>query len=375
MVYHIVKLEAQNVLRLKAISLEPDGSATIIGGNNGEGKTSTLRCIEMCLSGAGSLPPKPIHGDESKGTIKLKLRKEIEDELDIVRTFTAKGSQLKITRKGGDKVGSPQKLLDTLVGNLSFDPLSFAAGSTPEDERRRARIVSELAGLDFTFLNDKRKKYYDRRTQVGRDLDTANTKLKDALHHMDAPEKAISVSELMEELSKAQEVGQANNKLREEVLIRSNEVAGFDQQIKTVGDQLKELKAKMDTLTAARGRAAVKEIEAKAAAEGVEEIDIQPIKDKIAGAEAINDKVRENETYQTLKAESDEFQASWDKLTGIIDATDKQKETELKEAAMPVKGLGLDDTGVTFNGIPFEQCSDAEKLRISMALWMFGRQL
>ena len=36
----IVKLEAQNVKRLKAVEITPQGNTVVIGGRNGQGKTS-----------------------------------------------------------------------------------------------------------------------------------------------------------------------------------------------------------------------------------------------------------------------------------------------------------------------------------------------
>ena len=37
-------------------------------------------------------------------------------------------------------------------------------------------------------------------------------------------------------------------------------------------------------------------------------------------------------------------------------------------AAFPVVGLGFNDNGVTFNGVPFSQASSAEQLRVSVAM-------
>ena len=42
----------------------------------------------------------------------------------------------------------------------------------------------------------------------------------------------------------------------------------------------------------------------------------------------------------------------------------------LAAATMPVDGLGFDDHGVTFNGVPFGQASAAEQIRVSLAMAM-----
>lgn len=42
----------------------------------------------------------------------------------------------------------------------------------------------------------------------------------------------------------------------------------------------------------------------------------------------------------------------------------------LEKAAMPVPGLGFDDDGVTYGGVPLDQASGAEQLRVSLAIAM-----
>ncbi|MGN8821735.1 hypothetical protein ACTNC1_12740, partial [Atopobiaceae bacterium HCP3S3_A4] len=39
-------------------------------------------------------------------------------------------------------------------------------------------------------------------------------------------------------------------------------------------------------------------------------------------------------------------------------------------ATFPVEGLGFDETGVTFKGVPFSQASSAEQIRVSLAMAM-----
>jgi hypothetical protein len=47
---------------------------------------------------------------------------------------------------------------------------------------------------------------------------------------------------------------------------------------------------------------------------------------------------------------------------------DAGKTEKLAAAKFPVDGLSFDETGVTFGGLPFEQASSAEQLRISVAI-------
>ena len=53
----ITSLEAENVKRIKAVQIEPASTGlTVIGGNNGQGKTSVLDAIAWAL-GRGEVPP------------------------------------------------------------------------------------------------------------------------------------------------------------------------------------------------------------------------------------------------------------------------------------------------------------------------------
>jgi hypothetical protein len=46
------------------------------------------------------------------------------------------------------------------------------------------------------------------------------------------------------------------------------------------------------------------------------------------------------------------------------------KAEALRIVKLPLEGLGFDDEGVTYNGVPFKQSSGAEQLRVSVAMAM-----
>ena len=56
----ISSLEVENVKRVKAVKLEPSANGlTVIGGNNGQGKTSVLDAIAWALGGDRFAPSSP----------------------------------------------------------------------------------------------------------------------------------------------------------------------------------------------------------------------------------------------------------------------------------------------------------------------------
>lgn len=48
----IITLKAENVKRLKAVEIQPDGDVVVIAGRNAQGKSSVLDAIWLALAGA-----------------------------------------------------------------------------------------------------------------------------------------------------------------------------------------------------------------------------------------------------------------------------------------------------------------------------------
>jgi ABC-type histidine transport system ATPase subunit len=65
-----------------------------------------------------------------------------------------------------------------------------------------------------------------------------------------------------------------------------------------------------------------------------------------------------------------EAQKIYDDFTKEITRIMEDKEDSLAKAKMPIKGLGISDTGVTYNDIPFGQLSSSEQLKVSLAIAM-----
>ena len=130
----IIELQAENVKRLKAVDITPDGTLQIIGGKNAQGKSSVLDAIWLALGGGKATKETvlPIREGESKASVTLDL-----GDLVVARSWTLKGTTLKVTAKDGATYRSPQKMLDELVGRLSFDPLAFTRLSAREQRTRR----------------------------------------------------------------------------------------------------------------------------------------------------------------------------------------------------------------------------------------------
>ena len=81
----IITLKAENIKKLKAVEITPEGNVVIISGRNEQGKTSVLDCIWLALAGADASKgmPKPIRTGEKKANTTLDL-----GDLVVTRTWT-----------------------------------------------------------------------------------------------------------------------------------------------------------------------------------------------------------------------------------------------------------------------------------------------
>lgn len=341
----IIEMRAENIKRLSAVEIRPDGNMVVIGGKNGAGKSSVLDAIMYALGGTRAVCDVPVHQGERKAKVELDL-----GDLAVVRTFTAKGGGT-LTVKNKDGVQkSPQAILDRLVGRLSFDPLAFAK-MRPADQRD---ALKGLVGLDFSSEDAERKRLYEERTQVNREVKSLEAQLEAAPRHPQVPGEEVKVSELSAELDRRRE----NNRSIEE---KRDKVQRATSAIERIDAEIRRLTAQKEELTGTRKR-----IEAEL--EGMEEQDQGEIIQQIQNAEETNAKVRANRRRQELSEELEKKDAEAENLTEQIEGIDKAKARAMAEAKFPVEGLAFDTDGVLLNGLPFSQASQAEQLRVSVAM-------
>lgn len=361
----IVSLTTENVKRLKAVTITPKGDVVVIGGRNGQGKTSVLDSIAMALGGKDLICAKPVRDGAEKAKTILDL-----GELVVTRTYTAAGgSNLTVASKDGAKYPSPQSILDRLNSRLTFDPLEFSR----MDSKAQAATLRTLAGVDVGPLDAKYAKLFAERTDVNRDEKAVASRLAALPHHPDA--KPVSVTDLAQELRRMEQANNAIAAERQKVAVAENEVTRLEdarirahQRVKDLQQQLAEAESAYNAYTKTQIQQA-KELEAqREVVNAMREVDTTPIYQQMQRAEECNRKVRENEQHKELENRRAELVAQAERLTKELEEVSAEKQSKLASAKLPVPGLAYDADGVTLNGIPFEQASAAEQLRVSVAM-------
>jgi DNA repair exonuclease SbcCD ATPase subunit len=348
---HILRLEVENVQRLEAVEITPDGNMVILGGANGAGKSSVLDAIEMALGGKSHISKVPLHRGAEKGHIIL----ETED-YTVERTFTEKDSYIKVKTKDG-YLSTPQELLNRLVGDLSFDPLAF----TRMDSKKQANVFMNLLGLDFSKLDAEYKTVEDERRDIGRDGKAVKALLDSIPEDSDAPKAEVVVSQLMDELMKANEANDENEAVRMAAQNAQDDVDSETANVERLEGLLKDAKVRLE-------QSKLHLASTKKKAEGVTDIDTTPIREQINSAQATNERVQKAKKRDGYAAEYSTLSAQYKAKTARLEEITAEKATQIAAAKFPVPGVSFSDDGILVNELPFDQASSAEQLRIAVAM-------
>lgn len=363
----IVSLEAENFKRLRAVQVEPDGNIVTIAGNNGEGKSSLLDAIWVALVGKSVAPPEPIREGEEVCRIDLDL-----GELRVLRRFTRKDDgdytdTLKVVDADGLQYPSPQKVLDGLLGHIGFDPFAFVQ-MKPKDQATALRKLVKLE-IDLDALAAEDKRIYATRRDVNRDA----KQLESQIAGMPKGERPAvpDVSVLRAELANASEHNSLVERRKAARERAKEDVDRLRQGEDALRDEITRLQARLEVDQKAREELEKKLEEAEALPELIDAAGIaKQLEEADAAAKvaAAFDRKAELEAERTAKVDEA------DKLTKRLEANEQKRTDALAKAEFPIEGLGFamvdDEQRVTFKGLPFEQASMAEKLRVSTAIAM-----
>jgi len=231
----ITTLEMANVKRIKALRLVPtENGLTIIGGKNGQGKTSVLDAIAYGLGG-GKYRPTNLRREGAVGDTFIHI--ETDNGLVIDRKDGERS--LRVRDEQGNSSG--QKLLDRFISELAIDLPKFHNAPSKD----KAKMLLHALGVDAEIakLDADEKAKFDTRTVIGRQADQKEKAAKDMEWYEDAPAEPVSVKELIER----QQAILARNGHRQECAARRDRNA---KRLEEVMARMAELADERATLVA-----------------------------------------------------------------------------------------------------------------------------
>lgn len=342
----IHKLEIENVKRVKAVKIEPTANGlTIIGGKNNQGKTSVLDAIAWALGGDKY---RPSQAQREGSVIPPNLHIVMNNGLIVERR--GKNSNLKVTDPNGKKAG--QQLLNEFVEQLALDLPKFMEATSREKAQTLLQIIG--VGPRLADLERQEKELYNERTYIGRTADQKEKYAKEQPYYPDVPSVPVSASELIRQQQEILAQNGENQRKRE----RRHQL---EQEYQSVTEQIQALLAKQGQLEA--------DLQiAKETSEGLTDRSTAELEENISNIEEINRKVRANLDKDKAEEDAKGYREQYNRLTSQIEEIRSQKTDLLKEADLPLPGLGVEDGELVYHGQKWDNMSGSEQLKVSTAI-------
>lgn len=342
----INELLIENVKRVKAVQFEPSADGlTIIGGRNGQGKTSVLDAIAWALGGNNYKPSVP---ERDGALVPPNLHIELSNGLIVERK--GKNSTLKVTDPNGNKSG--QQLLNEFVSTLALDLPKFINGS----DKDKADSLLKILGIGDVLaqLDVKENQLYAQRTEVSRIADRKKKAADEMPMYPNVPKEPVSATELI--------------KQQQEILARNGENERKRQDANRYEQILASAQIAFDEAKAALQKAEQDCLTARKSAEDLHDESTAELEKNLAEIEALNIKIRANSTKEAAEVEANNLQQEYDGLTGQIESVREERSKLLDSAELPLPGLSVKDGKLIYNNMPWDGMSGSDQLKVATAI-------
>lgn len=403
----ITKIEAKNLLKFVDFSVTP-GKLTKFSGSNNQGKTSALRLAEIAMR--GSTNPHVIHQGAEKGEVIV----EFSDETKLRRSFTGANQYVKITDEKGRVIPSPQKYLDTLLGEYrehQFNPIGWLDLAPKEQirlllnaihvsvtpEEISAAIGFPAPSLDYfrhglEVLAEVREHFAAERRAENVTVERLRSEVTALTAKLPAERPAVTNETWEAAITRTAEARNARAKV-DALALAANEhakaVTRIDQAIdrekkdvSRIEQKIAELHAEIEKLVAQKAQYELR-IEALARDYGELAGSTPPSPEEIVAAAAL---VSEAVAAERALSELDRVAAEFDRIAVLesnavthsvtasaLDAAVKTLSNEMPrllmaKAQLPVDSLTIDGERILIDGTDLQYQSTSKQIEISLAI-------
>ena len=356
----INSLEFENVKRVKAVRIEPTANGlTVIGGRNGQGKTSVLDSIAWALGGEKY---RPSQAQREGSALPPALHIELSNGLIVERK--GKNSALKVTDPKGQKGG--QQLLNEFVEQFALDLPRFMSANNAD----KAKILLRIIGIEdkLAELDSEEQKLYNERHSIGVIGDRKKKYADEMIAYDGVPDEPVSASEL---ISQQQEI-LARNGENQRKRQRLNEITYEKQrifdEIQRLEAQAQELAKRIEERKAAYEQVAHDEEITRTDTLALQDQSTAELEENIRSIDEINRKVRANLDKEKAEEEAAQYADQYGVLTDKIEAIRRDRKKLLDSADLPLEGLSVADGELLYNGHKWDCMSGSDQLRVSTAI-------
>lgn len=353
MTIKINKLEIENVKRVKAVKMEPTANGlTIIGGNNGQGKTSVLDSIAWALGGNKF---KPSQAQREGSAIPPNLHIVMSNGLIVERK--GKNSDLKVIDPDGNKAG--QNLLDSFIDELALNLPKFMQQSSREKASTLLQIIG--VGEQLVLLEKEEQDTYNRRHAIGQIADQKEKFAKEQEYYPDAPKDLVSASDLIKEQQEILARNGENQRKRENL-------ASIQRLHEETTRNVERLKLELSEAETKLANTIQDLVTANKSVENLVDESTAELEKSITEIDAINCKVRANLDKDKAEEDARGYRAEYEELTEALTDVRKRKAALLDSADLPLPGLSVEDGELIYNGFKWDNMSGSDQLKVATAI-------
>lgn len=342
----ITSLELENIKRIKAVQISPtETGLTVIGGKNGQGKTSVLDAIMWILGGERYRPSEP----KREGSVTPPYGK-ITLSNGLVVERKGKNSDLKVIDPSGNRAG--QQLLNEFISQFALDLPKFMNGNNKEKADTLLQVIG--VGDKLYELDQQEKELYNQRRTIGQIADQKKKYAAELPVYPDVPAEPISATELIKEQQEILAINGENQRKRQRL-------AKLQSEADTLRGQIEELLAKQAKI---HSDLEIAQMDAK----DLQDQSTAEIEKSIADIEEINRKVRMNLDKEKAETEAQEYTNKYEAHTERIEAVRKERANLLDGANLPLEGLSVEDGELTYKGFKWDNLSGADQMKVGVAI-------
>lgn len=346
-------LQIENIKRVKAVALNPaENGLTVIGGKNGQGKTSVLDAIAWALGGDRYRPSNP---EREGSTLPPHIKLTLSNGLTVERS--GKNSALKVVDTTGKRSG--QQLLNEFVEQLAIDLPRFLQASN----REKADTLLQVIGVGDRIheLEAKERDVYNRRRMIGQDADRKRKYADELPFYPAAPKELVSALDLIRQQQdilarngENQRKRMRANQIEHEYGKAAAHVSLLKSQLAAAQKQLTQLEADLEI--------------AQKNALDLQDESTEEVERSLQEIEQINIQVRANCDREKAEQDVAYYAQQYQELTAELEDIRHDKYALLNSAELPLPGLSVEDGELTYNGKKWDCMSGADQLIAATAV-------
>lgn len=346
-------LQIENIKRVKAVALSPaESGLTVIGGKNGQGKTSVLDAIAWALGGDRY---RPSNAAREGSTLPPYIKLELSNGLTVERS--GKNSALKVVDTTGKRSG--QQLLNEFVEQLAIDLPRFLQATNREKADTLLQVIG--VGDQVHSLEAKEKEIYNRRRMIGQDADRKRKYADELPFYPAAPKELVSALDLIRQQQdilarngENQRKRMRANQIEHEYGKAAAHVSLLKSQLAAAQKQLTQLEADLEI--------------AQKDALDLQDESTEEVERSLQEIEQINIQVRANCDREKAEQDAAYYAQQYQELTAELEDIRHDKYALLNSAELPLPGLSVEDGELTYNGKKWDCMSGSDQLIAATAV-------